>query len=592
MTAKLTRRTFVSASAAALAGLGLAACGGNGSGTNNAAQGNDVTGTEPASGSPATTDLTKLPLPEKGKVYTNPKSRDEIKDGGTLNLSASEIGPDFNNLNINGNTTYMKYFWQLYMPLSPFKQSADGGTFTPDPNFIDSIETTEESGKEVCTIKIADKATFNDGTPIDWRAYESVWKSCSGQNADYTPASTDGYQQIESVKAGATDKECVITFSTPYYPVESIISFLHPDAAADAETFNNGFNNNPHNEWGAGPFAVDTFDQTQITFKRNPKWWGDEAKLESIVYKQMDSQAMYNAFKNGEIDATEPGATGSSEMLSNFAGMDNAEIRRANSISIANIEINSTRDSMKDINVRKAFAQCIDVPTILSIVYQGVNWSEERIGSLLCCQWQDGYENNLPDDITANSDAEAEIAAAKKTLEDAGYEMGGDGYYAKDGQQVAFSFTTFGDSNVTKNRAAAIQKMCKDAGMNLTIDNHPASEFSKTLTSGNWDTVLFAWSAGSASYNNGGQIYGSESSSNFTHLGNAELDAKFAAVCGIEDHVEQMKAVNEAEKEALQSYGFIPVFCGADVVVAKKGLANFGPCLLETPTPENYGWEK
>ena len=590
MSAKLTRRTFVTASAAAIAGFGLAACGSDGSSSSTEAQGTDVTGTEPQNGSPATTDLTQLPLPEKGKTYDNPKSRDEVQDGGTLNLSLSEIGPDFNQLGLNGNTTYMKYLWQLYMPLNPFKQSADGGTFTPDPNYVDSIETTEVDGKEVSTIKIADAAVFNDGTPIDWRAFESVWKACSGQDESFTPASTDGYQQIESVTAGSSDKECVITFSTPYYPVESLIVFLHPDAVADAETFNNGFNNNPHNEWGAGPFVVDSYEQTQITFKRNPNWWGDEAKLESIVYKQMDSQAMFNAFKNGEIDATEPGASGSSEMLSNFSGMEDAEIRRANSISIGNIEINSTR--VEDINVRKAFAQCIDVPTILSIVYQGVNWSEERIGSLLCCQWQDGYENNLPDDITANADAEAEIAAAKKTLEDAGYEMGDDGYYAKDGEQVAFSFTTFGDSNLTKNRAAAIQKMCKDAGMNLTIDNHPSSEFSTTLTSGDWDTVMFAWSASSASYNNGGQIYGSTSSSNFTHLGSEELDEKFAAVCGISDHTEQMKAMNEAEKEALQSYGFIPVFSGADVVVAKKGLANYGPALLQTPTVENIGWEK
>ncbi|MGI6755156.1 MAG: ABC transporter family substrate-binding protein [Atopobiaceae bacterium] len=591
MSAKLTRRSFVTA-ATVLAGLGLTACGSNGSSTNEA-QSTDVTGVEPQNGSPATTDLSKLPLPEKGKTYNNPKSRDEVQDGGTLNLSLSEIGPDFNQLGLNGNTTYMKYLWQLYMPLNPFKQSADGGTFTPDPNFVDSINVEDVDGKEVATIKIADKATFNDGTPIDWRAFESVWKACSGQDENYTPASTDGYQQIESVVAGSSDKELKITFATPYYPVESLLVFLHPDAAADAETFNNGFNENPHNEWGAGPFIVDTFTAGEsISFKRNPNWWGDEAKLESIVYKQMDAQAMFNAFKNGEIDATEPGSTGSSEMLSNFSGMEDAEIRRSYSISIANIEINSTRDSMQDINVRKAFMQCIDVPTILSIVYQGVNWSEDRIGSLLICQWMDGYENNLPEDITANTTADAEIAAAKKTLEDAGYEMGSDGYYAKDGQQVSFSFTTFGDSNLTKNRAAAIQKMCKDAGMNLTIDNHPASEFSKTLTSGDWDTVLFAWSAGPASYNNGGQIFGSTSSSNFTHLGTPELDEKFNAVCGIADHAEQMKALNEAEKEALQSYGFIPLFVGADVVVAKKGLANYGPALLESPSPENMGWEK
>ena len=591
MAYSVSRRTFLGVAggaAAALAGLGLAGCAKEG-GSGGAGS---ATGASPQNGVPATTPLNQLPLPEKGKTYNNPKSRDQIKDGGTATFPVAEVGPDFNYFSVNGNTTYMKWFWLCYnSAVVPFRCNPTASKFEPDPNFVDSSSVKEVDGKEVVTINIAEKATFNDGTPIDWRAVEAAWTVNNGKNSDYTPASTDGWSQVESVTKGDNDKQAIITFSQPYYPYEALVGFLHPSAATP-EVFNNGWKRNPHNEWGCGPFVVDSVDEAQITFKRNPKWWGDVAKLESITFKQMEAQAQFNAFKNGEIDATELGQQGTGEMLSNFQGMDKVEIRRSDSKSIACLEVNTTRDVLSDIEVRKALMQCINTETILGIVYQGVNWKEDRLSSLSILPWMDGYEDNLPQDVSANITADAQIAAAKKTLEDAGYELGSDGYYAKGGKQVAFGFTAIGDSNVTKNRAAAIQKMAKDAGMNITIDNKPSSDFSKTLVGGQWDVFLFGWSSSSATYNNGGQLFGSTSESNFTHAGSKELDAKFLAVTGIEDHAKQMKAFNEAEKEALKSYAFIPLYSGADVIVCKKGLANWGPALLLDIVAENVGWEK
>ena len=591
MAYSVSRRTFLGVAggaAAALAGLGLAGCAKEG-GSGGAGL---ATGASPQNGVPATTPLNQLPLPEKGKTYNNPKSRDQIKDGGTATFPVAEVGPDFNYFSVNGSTVYIKWFWLCYnSAVVPFRCNATASKFEPDPNFIDSSSVKEVDGKEVVTINIAEKATFNDGTPIDWRAVEAAWTVNNGKNSDYTPASTDGWSQVESVTKGDNDKQAIITFSQPYYPYEALVGFLHPSAATP-EVFNNGWKMNPHNEWGCGPFVVDSVDEAQITFKRNPKWWGDVAKLESITFKQMEAQAEFNAFKNGEIDATELGQQGTGEMLSNFQGMDKVEIRRSDSKSITCLEVNTTRDVLVDIEVRKAFMQCINTETILGIVYQGVNWKEDRLSSLSILPWMDGYEDNLPQDVSANATADAQIAAAKKTLEDAGYELGSDGYYAKGGKQVAFGFTTIGDSNVTKNRAAAIQKMAKDAGMNITIDNKPSSDFSKTLVGGQWDVFLLGWSVSSATYNNGGQLFGSTSESNFTHAGSKELDAKFLAVTGIEDHAKQMKAFNEAEKEALKSYAFIPLYSGADVIVCKKGLANWGPALLLDIVAENVGWEK
>ena len=49
--------------------------------------------------------------------------------------------------------------------------------------------------------------------------------------------------------------------------------------------------------------------------------------------------------------------------------------------------------------------------------------------------------------------------------------------------------------------------------------------------------------------------------------------------------------MNEAEKKALESYAFLPLFSGPDVIVTKAKLANFGPALFETFEAKNLGWE-
>lgn len=581
----MSRRGFVTLAGAAsvLAGLGLAGCGGK----DEAAA--PVLDKEPANGTPATTPLDKLPMPEVGKPYNNPKSRDEVKDGGELTLCIGEVGPCWNYYNVNGTTSYMAVLWGMYMPML-MDTDAIGAEFTPNPNYIESFEVDDSTGKQVMHLTMNPEAKFNDGTPIDYRAFEAVWKCCCGATEDYACSSTDGYNQIESVAQGDKPNDVVITMSKPFYPAAGLVStVLHP-ASVDPEMFNNGWNGEPHVEWGAGPFVIDSFDDTHATFVPNKAWWGEAPKLDKVNFKQMEAQAVYNAFKNGEIDATDS-STGSAETLANFNNMEDAEIRRSYSPTIACIEINTTREATQDVAVRKAFTQCIDVPTIVQIQYKGVNWKEDACGSLLIPFWMDGYENNMPEDVTSLKDAKSRTAAARKTLEDAGYKLNGD-YYEKDGKTAGFGFVLFGDSTTVKNRASALQKMAKDAGLKLDLVSKASADFSKTVSSGEWDSLLLGWQGTATSYNNGGQLFGSKSESNFAQCGTPEIDAMFAKVPSIADHKEQLKAMNEAEKEAMKSYAYIPLFSGADAYATKKGLANYGPALFQSVHAEDMGWEK
>lgn len=186
------------------------------------------------------------------------------------------------------------------------------------------------------------------------------------------------------------------------------------------------------------------------------------------------------------------------------------------------------------------------------------------------------------------------VANAKKTLEKAGYKMGSDGYYAKNGKTLALSYTTFSDSQKTKANGLAVQKMLKAAGIKLTIDNQPSANFSTTLTSGNWDIVRMSWSSSipTDAFSSGYQLYGSDSQSNYTHVGTKEIDEAFKKVPSIKDTKQQVDTMNAAEKKALALYGTFPYFNGPVMGAYTKGLANSGPAGWQTVLREDVGWEK
>lgn len=588
-----TARKVTAFAAAAATLLALGACGNsnNGSAGNNGAKSTS----EPQEGVP-TNYTGSFPMPDPGKAYNNPKDRGELKQGGTLTLPITEIGPNWNAIDVNGNTVYMSGLWRFYMPCI-WEYPADGSleNIKPNTNYVTKVEQTSDS-PETVVFTINDKASWNDGTPITWKDFESTWKVQSGKSDKFTPALTTGYDQIKSVTKGDTDKQAVVTFEKDFYPYQSLFNLLYPsealtgDDTKDGDTFSKGWSNDSHSDkWGAGPFVVSKSSDSEVTFTPNPKWWGDKPLLDKVVLKQMEPSAAMNAFKNGEIDAV--GASDAESMTSAKTVKD-AYLRRSYDSGVYTLTINTKNIPLE---VRKAFVQGVDRSQLQKIDFQGIEWTEKTPGSLILPQFQDGYEDNMP------AESKFSTANAIKTLEDAGYKKNSDGYYEKGGKVAAITYTTFSDSASTKAKATAIQKMAKTVGIKVSIDIKASNTFSDTVSSGNWDMIGLGWSASdpfgyaSSAY----QLYGSKSESNFSFTGTDEIDKELESIPGIKDSTKAIAQFNKAEKEAQKLYAQIPFENGQITVAVKKGLANYGPAgyssgarVMVTVHPENLGWEK
>ena len=244
---------------AATAALALTGCGGGG-----------PSGPEAGKGQETGSDLTKL-------ISINARDAKDLEPGGTVTLPLGSIGPDFNGFSrtgISGDNT------ALHRPIDAagtwgcWNFDFDG-TATPNKDFCEDVKSEVKDGKQTITIKVNEKATYNDGTPIDVKAFQNTWNMLKGENKDIDAVSSGAYEFVDSVKAGSSDKEVVVTTTQPVYPLDALFAGLIHPAVNTPELFNTGFTGDLHPEWMAGPFKVDQYDSAAktVTLAQNEKWW-------------------------------------------------------------------------------------------------------------------------------------------------------------------------------------------------------------------------------------------------------------------------------------------------------------------------------
>lgn len=509
----------------------------------------------------------------------NAQDVSSLKKGGTLRLPSGSIGPNFNvytqSGNTGDNTNVMSTIGQAGLWLMDFD-----GTYTLNKDFAVSFTPGKSGDKIQVAIKLNPKAVFNDGTPINYKALQSTWNIFKSLDNGYNIVSSGIYEFVESVEKTEDDYSVMVTFSKPYYPLQSLFAeILHP-AMEDVELFNNGFVDNPHPEYWAGPFTLADkgWDSTAKTFSVVPsdKWWGTKPLLEKIVFTQMESSAARAAFKNDEIDAIGANTSASYTEVKSVAG---AELRKGTRLYAGGLDINPRR--VKDAALRKAIFAGVNREALAKIQFQGLPYEESIPGSMLHMPFSPYYQDNYP---TPNNS----VSEAQKILEAAGYAKKGD-YYEKDGQKASCAVVVFGDDPTTKGKAQTFTQQMKDVGIEIRIDQRADSEFASVL--GNWDYDIsfsgYGVSTPDATEATK-QFYYSE---NNDGNGSKEIDALIDAMTVMEDDKARNLACNEIEKKHMAEFAFLGTITnGPDFMMAKKTLANYGPSLYKSTDWTAVGW--
>ncbi|WP_298867109.1 ABC transporter family substrate-binding protein [uncultured Microbacterium sp.] len=522
----------------------------------------------------------------------NPQPRENLKQGGKVNFAIGEIPEQLNAFNSDGSAgtaTLAAWYTPQIMLMKP-----DGTPYKND-NYLSEWKNEVKDGKTVLTFTFTDKATWNDGTPMDWTAIDATWKANRSTDEGFNPNATDGYKEIESVVQGDTPKTAIVTFKGEFaWPqMPFLTGVIHPKMATP-DNFNKAMISNPHAEWGAGPYTVDQFDANKgfISFKPNDKWWGDKPMLDEVTFTAMDSQASINAFKNGEIDMV---GVGTKDRLAQVADMKDITIHRAQQTANTLLEVDADKPQFKDVEVRKAFFMAINIDQQKKIAWNGLDYKEEPAGSFTLFSFQPGYSNALKE-----AGYKYDAKEANKILDDAGWAKGSDGIREKDGVKLSVTYPIFSDDPTQAALAQSLQKMEKEVGIDLKVDVRPSNKFSDDYTSKNWDVAGLRFTSsdpfGAAWFC---QLYCTDQGLNLSGVQNAETDKKIHEdVESISDPVKQTAAAMKLEAQIFKEWGLIPLYNGPSISATKKGLANLTPepyvglDLFGVQPVENVGWEK
>jgi peptide/nickel transport system substrate-binding protein len=555
------RKRIVALVAAAAAAITVAACGGSGG-----------TGAPP---------LTQEQL--AAQTGYNPQPYENLKDGGTLTTALPEITAQFNYFQGDGSL-YTGTLWRWYNPiLITFTADGDG---VINPDYLTDAKYEVVGGNSRITYTINPKATYNDGSPIDWTAFESTWKTNNGSDQTYSASSTDGYDRIASVTRGVDDRQAVVTFNGVWVWWQGLFNTLLNPKAASPDAYNKGYIDTPHNEWGAGPYQIQKFDKQNgtIVFERNPKWWGKPGKLDTRTFVVLEDTAEINAFRNGQIDAV---SINTKDEFAQVKGQSGTEIRKGPSLQLDFYTLNGTSPILSDPQVRKAVLQAIDRRQIAAFHFNGLEYTADPVGSMLLLPFQKGYTDVVDKVIPFNPEQ------AKKDLDVAGWVPGPDGIRAKNGQRLQLTYVNTGDSTLGKALSGGTQAMLKPIGIDIQIRNIPSSDYSKAITSGDFDIFYSGVSQTdpfALAYLC--QTYCSNSTLIRSKVNDPKNDALIREVGALPTAEEQYAKAPAAEEAALATYGVLPTVNLPAIQAVKTGLANVGAVRFFTTTPENIGWQK
>jgi glutathione transport system substrate-binding protein len=567
-----TRKLFA---APLLAGaFALAACGG--------AQ-NQETGSEEPAGEASIAPVTSQDI--------NEKDRADLAQGGEIRLDVGDFGTTWNTGSVNGNNDDIV---RAELPTLPLWFNVDAkGVANPNPDFLVSATEVQQS-PTVVNYKLNPKAVWGDGSPIDVDDVIATWKAFNGSNKKFQVATTQGYDAISDIKAGADKFDVTVTYKTAYPDWRATYggqpSVNKAESVKDPETFNDGWSE-LKNEWLSGPFKVDKFNKSEkvLTLVPNDKWWGAKPLLDKITFRAISPDAVAAAFVNNEIDSFDVGPD--PDAYQRASAVQDATIRKAAGPNWRHITFNSKAGLIADKTIRQAISRGLDRAAIGASDLAGIEWPFAALNNHVFLANQEGYQDNATE-LALDYDPEK----AKSDLDAAGWKAGADGIREKDGKKLQVKFSQLSGVPVSENEALQVQNQLKEIGIKVDIVNVPLAKFQdgSVLTKHEFEMIAFTWVGTPYPFTSIKQLFGTGQESNFAQLSMPEVDKLIEQIDVETDTAKRIDLANQADKIIWEEMHTLPLYQRPDLIAVKSKLANYGAYGLSDKTQhwENVGYEK
>lgn len=460
--------------------------------------------------------------------------------------------------------------WQLY-----------AGTVEKMPTLKDGDWQLLPGGKMKVTWKFRKDFTWHDGKP--YTALDASWTYLMLRNPRTPTVSRFTLRKIDNMTA--PDPYTLIVQWSERYPFANTGHSVHPKHLIEHEYLRDPSRLKSHKQVrapiGSGPYKfVEWVPGSHITLEAYDKYPGGAARIKQQIWRFiLDSTVLQANVIANQVDVTE---------LNNFSIEQMLEIERRNPRQNAiytpaliweHIDLNHDNEWLKDTRVRQALAHAINRDEISQKLFFGKQpvahtWLPER---------HEGYNPNVK---KYNYDP----SRAKQLLAEAGFAPGPDGILRDSkGQRVEMTVMTTAGNAVREQVQQIIKDHLRQVGIDLRIDNRPASVlFGQLLPRRQYSHMLmyaffmspftlpyYHWHSSqipSATNNWEGQ--------NFPGWRNAEAD-RLAEQTGVEiDRAKRIALLKRQQEIWAEELPVIPLYFRLELNTANKQISNVKPAGL------------
>ena len=535
---RISRRNFLKVAGVSAAALGLAACGGSKSGST--ATSGSAAGSTAGGGNTAGFTV---------QYGSNPETLD----------------PALNSA-IDGANTIITIFEPLL--LINENNEVVGGQ-------AESWETSEDG--LTWTFTMRDGLKWSDGTDLNAKDFEYSFKRMVDPNTAAPYAETclgmiDGFEEAAgfpdadgnptaepnpdalNVKASDDGKTLTIVLSYPcsYFDKMAAFATMSPVQQATVEANGDAWCTSPDTFVSNGPYMItDWTPSERIVLTKNPNYVGgwDSSKIVSDTITLLlleDSSASYAAYNSGEAQLIKDVPT--DEIPSLTKAEDGGDFYVDTILGTYYVSLNLQRDAFKDAKVRKALSLAIDRDYVANTIMQGTYSAADSIVGPGIVD-ESGYFHDNGNAPYISADYEANLAEAKKLLEEAGY-PNGEGY-------PTIEYST-NDAGYHVPLAEYLQQAWGDLGITLTINKMEWSSFTPARRAGEYDVARNGWVMDYNDPSNMLDLFCSGNGNNDGKYSNPDFDAAIDA-SRVADSAEHFAQLHKAEDILMEDMGCLPI---------------------------------
>lgn len=381
-------------------------------------------------------------------------------------------------------------------------------TTDTDMNIVNDLATSYESSTNGMqwTFVIRDDVRFTDGEPLT--AHDVAFTINGVISSERSEADLSMVDKATALD----DRTVVIDMKKPY---NAFLYTLAVIGIVPEHAYGNGYGSNPI---GSGRYMLEQWDRgQQAILVVNPDYYGDAPQMKRVVIAFMEEDAALAAVKSGQVDIAYTSATYSDQTVQgyNLLACKSVDSR---GISLPTIASGGTKadglasyeagnDVTADIAIRKAINYAIDRQTMVDNVLNGYG--------------QPAYSvcDGMPW-ASADMKVETDRTKAKQIIEEAGWTLGNDGVYEKDGTRAAFELWYPSSDSVRQALSSEFANQMREVGIEVSLHG------------GGWDDLYphefsspILWGWGSNSPNEVYSLYYSSGGANFSSYESDQIDS-------------------------------------------------------------------